>query len=44
MGPFLFENGHENEVEFIQKRSLALQIIFGARTLDDKVDDKIANS
>ena len=44
MGPFLLKNGHKNEVEFVQKRSLALEIFFGARTLDNEVDDKVANS
>ena len=43
MGPFLLEYGHKDEVEFVEKCSLTLEGLFGAGTLDDEIDDKVAN-
>ncbi len=44
MGPFLFEDGNEDEVEFIQEGALTLEALFRARCLNDEIDNEVANA
>lgn len=42
--PFLLEDGHEDEVQLVEKGSLCLERLFRARGLDNEVDDKVADT
>ena len=42
--PFLLEYGNKDEVELVDESLLLLQRLFGGGTLDDEVDDEIADS
>lgn len=44
MRPFLLEDGHQNEVEFIEESSLALELLFGLGVFDDTVDDEVPDT
>ena len=44
MGPFLLEDGDEDEVELVQECSLGFEGLFGARGLDDEVDDEVSDT
>lgn len=44
MGPFLFKDGHEDEVELVEERSLGFDAILCARGLDNEVNDEISNA
>lgn len=42
--PFLLENGDENEIELVQQRALGLDLLFGFGILENKSDNKIADT
>ena len=44
MRPFLLEYRDENEVELIQEGPLRFQGLLRRGTLDDEVDDKVADA
>ena len=42
VGPFLLEDGYEDQIQLVEKGPLALQALFAVRALDDEVDYKVA--
>jgi hypothetical protein len=42
--PFLLEDGNENEVELVEQGPLLAQRLFGARALDDELDNEVSDS
>ena len=44
VGPFLLENGDEDEVELVEKGLVASQSLLGARALDDELDDEVPDT
>jgi hypothetical protein len=42
--PFLLQDRHKHEVEFVKECSLCLQRFFGAGALYDEADDKVSNA
>lgn len=41
--PFLLEDGDEDQVELVEKRSLAFETLFRARALDDEAHDEVTD-
>ena len=44
MGPFLFEDGDEDKVKFVDQGTFVPQSLFVFRALDDEVDDKVSDT
>ena len=44
MGPFLLENGYEDEIELVYEGALGFEGFFGARGLNNEADNEVANS
>lgn len=42
--PLLLEDGNEDEVKLVEQSLLLTQRLFGARALDDEVDNEVSNS
>lgn len=42
--PFLLEDGNEDEVELVEQSPLLAQRLFGARALDNELDDEVSDS
>ena len=42
VGPFLLEDGYEDQIQLVEKGPLALQALFAVRALDDEADYKVA--
>lgn len=43
MRPFLLEDRDEDKVQLVEECSLGFERLFGARGLDDEVDDKVTD-
>lgn len=44
MGPFLLQNGNEDEIKFIEQSSLSLEVVLRTRVLNNKIDNKVADA
>lgn len=44
MGPFLLQDGDEDEVQLVQESALVPKALLGTGSLDDEVDDKVADT
>lgn len=44
MRPLLLEHGDEDEVELVEQGLLLAQRLFGARALDDELNDEVSDS
>lgn len=42
MGPFLFQDGDQDKVEFVEELSIRFEVLFRIRVLYNIVDDKVA--
>ena len=42
--PFLLQDGHEDQVELVEERLLRAEGLFGARALNDELDDEVTDS
>jgi hypothetical protein len=42
--PLLLEDGNEDEVKLVEQGLLLAQRLFGARALDDELDDEVSDS
>lgn len=42
--PLLFEDGNQDEVEFVQESALASKALFGFRIFEDEVDNEVSNA
>lgn len=40
--PFLLENGHKNQIQLVDERSLRFQTLLRIRTRDDEVHHKVS--
>lgn len=44
VGPLLLEDGDENKIKLVEQDTVGLEKLFGTRTLEDILDDKVANT
>ena len=44
MRPLLLEDGDKNEVELVEQDTVGLEKLFGTRTLEDILDDEVADT
>jgi len=42
--PLLLKDGNENEVKLVEQSLLLAQRLFGARALDDELNDEVSDS
>lgn len=44
MRPFLLQDGDEHEIQLVEEGPVCLEGLLGVRSLDDEVDDEVANA